>query len=360
LVVDDNFEEADAKRILMLGEARVIPRVPSDVTVADLRAADLVLLDLVLDDWPFDPSRSPAEHPKDGVALAAVLRSHSDVDQAPTAFALHSGKLDGLSGGLPPRSHLHVIARANNLEWVFSKSDDENSCPMQQQVLALASGLRQLPKTWPTAQHKRMRSILEGLLGLKQNPWRDRAWQDIERCNPPIQELSPPTHGVTFVRWLLHRILPYPTFLWDRRYLAARLRVTPGSLKHALSKDSSLRRRLLPFKYKGVLEGFLGERWWRAGIEHWLWQATKASAFDAAALRKSTRGWSRHLEPVTLAEPVVVLDAELRAVDDLVDLSQAVPLQPDDWPAYADRPWARRDLTSTDNRMKSLAVGDSD
>ena len=54
LVIDDNFEEADAKRLLFLQSAVPNPRTPDEVTLEDLERAHLALVDLVLDEWRFD------------------------------------------------------------------------------------------------------------------------------------------------------------------------------------------------------------------------------------------------------------------------------------------------------------------
>ncbi len=267
---------------------------------------------------------------------------------------LRSGKLGGLSGGLGPRSHLHQIARANNVEWVFAKKKEENLFPLEQQALSLAIAMRDLPEEWPVESPRRMREILEDHLALPKAEWRDQAWRQVEGCHPPIHELSPPTHAVNFVRWMLHSILPYSTFLWDFRHLAARLRVTPKSLKEALEPRSAFSRSLEPFRYKGLLNEFLGTRWWRVGIEHWLWELTDAKPFDPAVLEKSTRRWSRRLRPVPLKEPVVALDEDLRATDELIELSEAVELEPDDWPRFADRPYAPRDVVMPTRKLKSL------
>jgi hypothetical protein len=354
LIVDDVLEEAEAKRLMFSSAGDVLPRTPGDVTAHDLRRADVVLIDFALDGWELDATRPIAERPINGVALAAVFRSHSTASSQ-KAFALHSGRLDGLSGGLPPASHLHLIARSNNLEWVFSKTDTDNARPLQEQVLSLARALHQLPPTWPVSQPTRIRKNLEDLLKIPARAaWRDRAWKHVEDCHPPIHELSPPTHGLAFVRWLLHSILPYATFLWDFRYLAARLRVTPRSLAAALNRSDSFAKTLASFKYTGVLRDFVGQRWWRPGIEHWLWDLTDANTFDAETLSKIMKRLSRHLEPISLREPVVVFDAELRPTDDLTELSEAVELQPDDWPPYAGRPWARRDLAAATPRLRAL------
>jgi hypothetical protein len=231
---------------------------------------------------------------------------------------------------------------------------------MKNQALSLATALCNLPTTWPTGQPKRMRGILEDLLKVPSGNWRDRAWQHIEGCHPPIHELSPPTHAVSLVRWLLHSILPYSTFLWDFRYLAVRLRVTPKSLVGALKSDDSFAKRLAPFRYKGVLHDFLGDRWWRPGIEHLLWELTEANPFDIDVLKKLTVNFSRRLKPISLSEPVVAFDEELRATDDLIELSDAVELQPDDWPAYASRPFAQRDRAMADPKLMSLLARTSE
>lgn len=354
LIVDDHPEEARTTALNFAGSANVETRIPDEVTEADLQRAHVVLVDFVLKDWIPDDSRSIAEHPATGVALAAVFRSYAPLAESRTAFALHSGQLDGLSGGLTARCHLHSIARLNNVEWVFSKRSAENERPMRDQVIALAQAMHKLPANWPIAQPRRIRTVVQGLLALRKSAWSDRAWKHIEECHPPIHELSPPTYALSFVRWLLWSILPYATFLWDYRYLAARLRVTPASLSKALANDSSLARKLAPFEYKGVLHDFLGKRWWRPGIEHFLWRQTRAKPFDVTGLQKVAHQLSDRLEPVAMSEPVVSFDEELRANDELVELAEAVELHPDDWPSYAGKPWARRDIANASPRLSSL------
>ena len=54
--------------------------------------------------------------------------------------------------------------------------------------------------------------------------------------------------------------------------------------------------------------------------------------------------------------PVVVFDEHLQAKDVLVDVSEAVQLMPDDWPAFADPAWASRSDVTDDEALRSLAV----
>jgi hypothetical protein len=358
LIVDDKIEDADATRLLFSRSVATIPKTPDEVTVGDLERADLALVDQVLDEWRFDRP-NVAEHPKDGVALSSVLRSHCARDR-PTAFALLTGELDGLSRGLPPRCHLHQIARANNVEWVFSKNPSENDLPVSTQALSLEAAMRALPRIWPRNQPYKMRGILERLLALPPSNWRERAWRYVEACHPPIHELAPPTHAVNFVRWMLHSILPYSTFLWDFRYLAARLRVTQRSLNQVLHADGSFVRRLKPFRYHGLLHEFLGGRWWRPGIESWLWELTEARPFDVRVLENVVRRWSPQLEVVSLNQPVVAFDRDLRATDEFIEMSEAEELQPDDWPAFADRPYALHDIVMSEERLESVLSKNSE
>jgi hypothetical protein len=355
LIVDDKIEEADSRSQALSGQAVVLPRTPDDVSQSDLDRADLVLVDYLLDEWQQDKGLGISSRPNNGVALAAVLRSHCE-SGANTGFALHSGQLSGLSSGLPPARQLHAIARHNNLEWVFSKNDDENARALEEQAVSLSRAFRELPKRWPTGAASRTRTTVERLLQLRKVGWREQAWKHVAACRPPMFELDPPTHGVTFIRWLLTRVLPYPTFLWDYRYLSARLRVTPASLLTALKQDKKFGRSIEPFRYHGVLECFIGDRWWVAGIEKWLWDETGGAVSSSKDFAKFVKSLSRRLVLVAVAEPVVVLDSEMRAIDELQDLSTCVEIWPEDWPSYADRPWATRDSVSNSEWLKSISL----
>jgi hypothetical protein len=85
--------------------------------------------------------------------------------------------------------------------------------------------------------------------------------------------LAETSNGMAIIRWLLHEVLPFPSFLLDERYVAARLRIEPESLRTILvaKKPARIRRELEPFEYLGLLHDFSGRRWWRAGIDSWLW-----------------------------------------------------------------------------------------
>src|SRR4051794_829689 len=108
LTIDD--EEQNSVQLRLRHHADVIARAPDQVTKRDLRKADVVLIDYEIEDWPGrEELETIALKPGNGVALAAVLRSQLEESGSGTrrAFAIHSGKLDELAGGLPVASREH-------------------------------------------------------------------------------------------------------------------------------------------------------------------------------------------------------------------------------------------------------------
>src|SRR5947209_20116592 len=70
---------------------------PEEVEVGDLSSADLVLVDYQLDDdnWPKRQEGPVARQPKDGLALASLLRRqvHGVEKASPTAFGILSSEV---------------------------------------------------------------------------------------------------------------------------------------------------------------------------------------------------------------------------------------------------------------------------
>ena len=357
LIVDD---EADHERSALAQwnvAAHFTVLHPQDVTPDDIREADVVLVDYRIEQWPErDNIGTISLQPQDGLALAAVLRAHARSAPSPTAFALRSAHLNELSRPLPPESRLHILARALNLEWVFSKSSGSGMAEMVQQVITLASAIRNLPPTWPLDNLEETRRLVEQFMAIPEDAsWAGQAWQDVEECHPPIHELVERSHGLAFLRWLLHRILPYPCFLWDTHHLAARLRVTHASLKSAL--DSNFSSLLEPCRYEGALADFLGPRWWRCGIETLIWELTEGNPFDPQHVRDLlTQRTGISLEPTASLQPVVCVDENYQPLSEASDPTEAVRIQPDDWPPYADLAWTTIKLTHEKPHLAALIV----
>lgn len=336
---------------------------PSDIDVVDLERAHLVLVDYKLEEWSERDRQDPPFQIQTGLALATVLREL--VDQRPArpggtpqathgaAFALHTARLDEAKSRirLPSPSARHVLARLNNLEWVFEKQDSRRA----HQMLELAHATRELPVEWPS-DHRDSESQAERLLGLSEDVnWHERCWRDVRECQPPIHELAGGAGGVLFLRWLLHQILPFPSFLWDEHWVAARLRLSLDDLRTLLTSDSALTRDLNDRQYSGLLADFLGDRWWRGAIEDYAWQLAGGSSGDSNEFLRALREKAgEELTPLGIDRPVVCLDENLQPSGRFTSPSDAVNVRPDHWPAFAESAWMRISTVKEVPEMRAI------
>lgn len=342
LIVDD--DDAAQHALGLQGRAEARTRHPNDVEADDLDWADLVLMDFRIEHWDDREALDQvALRPPNGLALAAVLREHADSQNADgddyTAFAIHTGHVGEISRRLHTSNKAaHVIARLNNLEWVFDKSDGTRF----ERSTELGAAVRAISNSWKEVEHGGVEAALERLLDLNGDMlWQSRAFDDVVLCQVPLSEFSAGTNGLLFLRWLLHSILPYPTFLWAEQWVAARFGITPSSLRTVLDGESDLAADIDACRYSGILRGFLGPRWWRAGVEQYAWDIRANEARDPDAFhQKLEERAGDTLERLAIASPVVCIERDLSTADELCSLEDAVRMVPDLWPAYAGTAYA--------------------
>jgi len=357
LFVDDNIDEVRVFEQLIGNEANVTIVHPNEVDAERLTRSDLVLIDYKIDYWPArEDVQQVGLRPLTGVALAAVLRDYvmnPQTDGSPVAFGILSGRVQELSRGLPVEHRTQVLAATNNLEWIFSKAQTE---VVAKQAVSLASAVASLPEDWAAEQStEAARGQLIELLDLNESNWYVRGVEDVERCHPPLHELSKWSHGMAIVRWLLHVILPYPCFLMDSLELAQRLRVTPSSLDKALAHPA-FRDAFLPAEYTGMLSQFDGARWWRSGVESLLWEGTKGRSFDTTTIRSFLSTLFDAVEVVEIDDPVICLDENNARDPRVIPRSKAVRIQPDQWPAFAEPAWTSIELAREVPGLKALVI----
>lgn len=367
LFVDDD-EQSSQKQLqaaLRPYDVRVRLRTPEETIKSDLDWADLAVVDYFLTHWPErNDTTSVARAPQNGLAAVASMRSallpslserRPDAPvPRPVAFALWSGNLSEASFDLPEVVLPHVFSRENNLEWAFRRQDlllTEGG----REVALLAHAVRRLPVLWPRRDAEAEEEMLR-MLGLlpdvaPEDYWRTDAREEVLDCRPPLHELSARSHGLALVRWLLHRIFPYPCFLLDDLQLRARLRV--DSLDGGEVETEPLLDALNPYCYTGVLAGFGGRRWWRAGVEDWLFTATEGQSGDPRAVARLAR---RHgaTTGTTWLRPVVVIGGDLARSPLFSEVEDTVRVRPDDWPVYAEDAFARRDVAREDLGLRAL------
>jgi hypothetical protein len=359
LIVDD--EPGDG--LTLAGEfgdgVRASVSGPEDVEIEDVLQADLILVDFDLGTWPTSAGTIPARQPRDGLALTSVLRSawqSSLTGSRPLAFALYSAQLKPLSGGLSDDVREHAIARLNNLEWVFSKKDLPGHPPLASRVTGLADAVRRLPDPWPAVPSRY--EALQALLGFADAQIAAEAcWQDVLACRPPVNELAQASRGLAVLRWLGHRVLPYPCFLSDQRAVAVRLGVESSALGDVLrDPENALTVALGQVRYQGVLGDLLGPRWWRAGVESlaWGWQEGTSDRSRVTSAASALAG--RDLPAIAVAHPVLAIDATYAPLSAPVDVGDAVRVAPDDWPPYADQAWMEKQRVRRSQRLRSLVL----
>jgi len=356
LIVDDAIGDAQRLAADLKGEdVAGYPIVPSEINEARLDDADLVLVDFELLDWEDrDNVRSLALQPLNGLALAAVVRAHLDAGQSerPHAVALYTGQIAKIATAVPQEVRNHVVARLHNLEWIFEKGDSD----APRKIMNLVSAIQALPPVWPEDVEDAESSLCK-LLGLSGDiAFRDAAWGEIRDCYPPIHELSEATHSLALVRWLAHRVLPYPTMLINSYHLAARLHVSPTTVERLLDEDGDIARAFDACRYRGILDGLVGVRWWRAGIDSLVWEWSAGTLDSDGIVGRITEKTAVEVERAA-DEPVVVVDLSYQPLA-LAGVAQAVRVTLDDWPPYADDAWARIRDCFADDRLAALVYPD--
>ena len=337
LVVDDQPESADSsiKLALSLEDAVVTVRHPRGITVDDLRTCAIVVVDHYLEDWEELYSQPPAMSPRDGFALAAVLRSQVPAETPGPALAILTAHLEKLAGDLPLQSAEHLLAWQHDVEWVFSKSDPA----LGARLLAMADGVGALREMWCSSLD--LDVLASNWLALPDVDWKGVALDHIFHARPPIHAVGAETNGTSFLRWFLQRIWPYPSFLTDIHWTATRIGVTANWLKTELGTGSEISAYLDSCSYTGAFSKFGSPRWWRAGIADFLAEISKGQPFSRAALNAGLLQLSSG-EPEFLKEndPVLVVEPESMEVTRVVDAGTAIRISPDGWPVYAEALWA--------------------
>ncbi len=361
LHVDDKPDELLSWRrnVNRKGDVELVVCHPRDVEEGHLEKASLVLVDFVIEQWPERQAiRSLSLRPENGLALLSVLQAAATRISAntPRAFGLFTGKIADVARELVHQPH--IVSRACNIEWVFEKTESELSQPRAVSVAELACAVGALPTSWPGNSPVTSARALRQWLKLKENVrWYDAAWRDVLRCRPPLHQFAEHTHGIGVLRWALHRILPYPTFLFDEAHLAARLRVSLRSLRASVD-SAGFRKAFEPVRYRGALSGIAGKRWWRAGVESVVAELVPARPGD---LKELGRVLGRRIPKFKIDGPerrFPVLDDMFVTKDVLATEGEVVEVRPDDWPPFADEAWALRSDLVDAPELKAIAVRD--
>lgn len=357
LVVDDDHVVEAELSLLKSRNVDVTVVHPNDLNEAHLLNTDLVLVDYRLDSWRArdDPTMPISLRPRSGVSLAAILRDHIrflEGDQ-PIAIALHTAYLSDMRGSrLAPDVSRHVIANLHRLEWIFEKSDPGRI----DQMAILAGAAHRIPNPWPVDDQHAM-ELAEQLLGIDADHQSYfHCLKDIVDCQVPLGALPFDGGGNRFMRWLLHQIMPYPTFLLDDHWVAAHLSISVDELQQVINDGQSrLAQDLEEIKYSGVLAGFLGTRWWHGKLASYIWDLLQEVGDDRHRIPEElSRRADKQLSD-TASIPVVALDPiTLRPERTLASDSRIVRIRLEYWPSFANPAYLRSEAIKDNPSLLAL------
>jgi hypothetical protein len=360
LIVDDepegeHYVVRDLKRFGM--DAAVLH--PRDVTEMSVQRATVIAVDEYLTNWAERDEAPPALRPADGIALAAIFRSQAESAAPPTArvaIVIRTGDLQRLSSGLPQATAEHLVAAERDVDWVFPKASLANEPDTSARLASLGHAVASLPSFTEQPDVGPL-AALGAWLGLKDETWAAAALRDVEDCRPPIHDLAEHSGGRSVLRWLAQRVLPYPGFLIDDARLAVRLGVTRSAVSRVLAGKSRLSAELSSTRYSGALADFLGDRWWRAGINDFLRREAGESVLGSDAIANVlTRLAGRRLERLDIGRPVLCLDEDLKPIEVPTDVESAVRVLPDGWPSWADEAWMEMSTLVADPSLLRLVA----
>lgn len=350
LIVDDR-PDGDAESIASGLRGRglaVAVEHPADIQPAELKSVDLLLVDYELTHW--EQKQLPiANTCATGWSLAAVLRDgvrRFDQRKTATATAILTSRIDSATMPFTSAGKEHITAELNGIEWVFDKTDEHLST----KILDLAKACKAVQRNWTRAD------IFEAL-GIKDEDLSRKA--DVLRCRPPLAESLRWQDGLGFIRWMIQKALPYPTFLIDEYQLAARLGLAVADVRSLLAGDSKLAKELARQRYAGVLREFAGPRWWRVGVDAVIWKLTNgrpSNIRQLQSLAKLALGEISEPLPDGALNLVVCLNEDLVPLPRPLDASIAVRIWPDDWPPFAAQAWASKQDVDESERLQEIAA----
>lgn len=358
LIIDDEPDRSEFIRPLLHSHKQGVEVEilhPRDVKDMHLSTASVIVVDHYLDDWEERDGQIPSLRIKDGIALAAALRSQVSERNPQPAIVIRTARLEDLRGVLPIRTSQHLIAWQYDVEWVLPRANLQSDISEAEKLIDIVKAVVDLTTLWSNGIN--VNNLASDWLGLGQQNWVDVAVEHVVKTHPPVHLVAKRTHGTSILRWFLHRILPYPTFLVDEWKIAAHLGVTQAWLVEELSKNSKFRHRLDEFQYKGAFNKFDGRRWWRAGLSNFLNKMTNGKPFDSEILRKSIH-FSAYSSPDFLSnfQPVLAINPESMQSTKIVNVDEAVRIIPDGWPTFADDAWALIKDIEEDKYLAQLVI----
>lgn len=349
LLIDDEPDKSAALEgaLAELDGMSAVVVEPEDVTPSLLEDADVVAIDEFLTEWPTRDAQPLTRQPIDGLAVAAILRGHTDRLRGdnPAAVVVLTGQIDDM-GELPTANRESLLASQHSVEWVFRREDPR--------LIERLSELAQASYALNGIELSTEAGLVSWLALHADPPWRQRALNQISQCRPPRGTLASLTHGRSFLRWFLQRVIPYPTFLLSDIHAAVAARLDPATFLSVVESGSPLADRLNAARYDGQLASFSGRRWWRAGVRSLLEELAPdgVEPDSLAAVLSELHGGE--VAVLRLDRPVITQDEDQVIGPTPIEFEDAVRILPEGWPPFADDAWA--DASDMSPELEALVL----
>lgn len=367
LAIDDDESEVEPL-IADEFESRVID--PNDGKLADQLSESIGSASLILLDHKFNNDAQPLSlRAADGASFVSHLRSWSRRESKALpplilftsdeeAFANEIPQVGAavpISGSFVGREHL--IAPALDVEWILHKSNDATPEQISRLVRAAVDCQNAIGSNGTSLTE------LATLLDLSDDhAWSERAKEDLRAARPPVTQAddaeSQPCGPSQVIRWLCHRALPFPGMLLSDLYAAWAIGVSLEvfqKMAMAPLDTSDWLSELDQGEYLGTLDGFIGRRWWKAGIDNLVWKLDQESS-NLGSRKQAIRSLAPGIEigKFNSASSYVVTWTPELLENEISPIEDAAQLRPPGWPAEALDPWILKSELHNDAILQSM------
>ena len=362
LYVDNNLEVG--RSTLKETDLKFVERMPDELDKDSAVLKALRGINIVLMDYDLHEEDSVSSAPIDGIELLerfrAAIRTLQLAGNSIPLLTIYTGKYDKLVKELDCQSAPYLVARRANVDWVFAKGNarkgtEITACRLQ----SILSGFELNFEQHGTDDENQLFSFLalpDGLL------WSKLAKEQVRDARPPIQTMHSGVDRATLMRWLLQVALPIPGCFVSLEWVAVRLHISPVKLADTVKMkfESNFSKSLDECRYKGSLVDFSPARFWKAGIDHLIWELTQGRSPTNPDVRENlAKAIGDEIPELDEETPVLLVSpATFEQNNQIADMNDAVQIQPDLWPAEVELPWVRISEVENDSRLRAIVVSE--